>query len=147
MGTELALSLVGGFFALLGTALGALSERSRSRQEGLRRDGEWRRDQCNHAYSEAIYYLFKLQVSSASSGLTDKDVRQHLSEAQRYLSLLRAYVPDASVRSQLSRTVAELTALSEDGPSLSDRAKAARSVVENSLQSLWAPSIRSRAPE
>lgn len=147
METEFWVSLAGGFFALLGSALGALFERSRSRQEEQRRDAEWRRDQRNHAYSEAIYYLFKLQVSSASSDVTSKDVRQHLSEAQRYLSLLRAYVPDDGIHSQLSSASADLTALNDDSCSLSDRAKAARSIVENSLQTRWAPSIRSSAPE
>src|SRR4029434_6856794 len=86
-------ALVAGVLTLAGTVVNLYFETRRSREENRRRDAEWRREKCNEAYSQAIYYLFKLQVSSQSAAPTDKDVRQHLSEAQRFLALLQAYHP------------------------------------------------------
>ena len=86
--------------ALAGVLATAVFERRRIYEDNQRRDVEWRREKCNGAYSQAICYLFKLQVSSRSAGTGDKDVRQHLSESQRFLSLLQAIIRgNLSVRS------------------------------------------------
>ncbi len=56
-----------------------------------RSDKEWRRQELHDAYSGAFYYLVKLALSSLHATTRDKDVRQHFSEAQRYLILLDAH--------------------------------------------------------
>ena len=106
-------------------------------------DSEWRREKCNEAYSEAIYYLFKLQLSSVKNDLSDKDVRQHMSEAQRYLSLLQAYHPSDHEREQLRYAAEKLRAGVQAPDSISRSAETAREAVEHSLHSTWSPTVRS----
>ena len=138
----LAGAILAGVLSLAVTALNQLFDLRRVREEYLRRDTEWRREKCNEAYGQAIYYLYKLQVSNASHGVDDKDVRQHLSEAQRYLSLLQAYHPQPSIRAELERVnVALQTAPTVKG-GLSSEADEARHVVENLLQDDWSPKVR-----
>jgi hypothetical protein len=133
---------VGGIIALVGTVLAAIFESRRLQADASRRDKEWRREKCNEAYSQAIYYLFKLQVSAADGDLSNKEVRQHLSEAQRYLSLLQAYHPSAIERQRLSQASEQLRAGIQAPSSISMSVEAARSVVEHSLQSTWSPTVR-----
>lgn len=135
-------ALVAGVLTLAGSLLNMYFEARRTREENRRHDAEWRREKCNEAYSEAIYYLFKLQVSSQSQSLADKDVRQHLSEAQRFLALLQAYHPDESMRQELARVALGLQAAVATPGNLSSQAAEARRLVEGSLQSTWSPSIR-----
>ena len=59
---------VGGLIALIGTLLAAVFEDKRRQSDALRRDIEWRREKCNEAYSQAIYCLFKLQLSAVKNG-------------------------------------------------------------------------------
>ena len=42
------------------------------------------------AHSNCLYYLVKLGISAVTESTKDKEVRQHYTEAQRYLLLLRA---------------------------------------------------------
>jgi hypothetical protein len=135
-------ALVAGVLTLGGSVLNLYFETRRTREENRRRDAEWRREKCNEAYSEAIYYLFKLQVSSQSQGPSDKDVRQHFSEAQRFLALLQAYHPKDSMRQKLARVAVDLQASHAAPGNLSAKADEARRVVEESLQSTWSPNIR-----
>jgi hypothetical protein len=135
-------AMVAGALTLAGAIVSFLFQARHWRQESRKRDAEWRREKCNEAYSQAIYYLFKLQVSSAQNGLDDKDVRQHLSEGQRYLSLLQAYHPDADARRTLAVVAAALKdALHEPGD-ISAAAERACVAVEQSLQSTWSPTVR-----
>ena len=135
---------VGGLIALVGTLLAAVFEDKRRVADKLRRDDEWRREKCNEAYSQAIYYLFKLQLSSAQNDPSDKDVRQHLSEAQRFLSLLQAYHPKADQRDRLKLAAVTLRSGIAEPDSISKAASDARETVESSLQSTWSPSVRSQ---
>lgn len=122
--------------------LAAIFENRRRRADAQKRDSEWRREKCNEAYSHAIYYLFKLQISAATTDIADKDVRQHLSEAQRYLSLLQAYHPLADARKKLSHASEQLREGIRKPEGISKSAEAARNIVEHSLQSTWSPAVR-----
>ena len=133
---------VGGLIALFGTLLAAVFESKRRIADALRRDIEWRREKCNEAYSQAIYYLFKLQLSSAKNDTSDKEVREHLSEAQRFLSLLQAYHPLNDERQQLRRAAERLRTGIDVPSSISNAASEAREVVETSLHSTWSPAVR-----
>ena len=133
---------VGGVIALVGTLLSVVSDYWRRRAEMLRRDVEWRREKCNEAYSEAIYYLFKLQLSASRTDLVDKEVRQHLSEAQRYLQLLQAYHPSDRERAELKSAGDALRGGVLVPDTLAKAAESAMAIVENSLQSTWSPTIR-----
>lgn len=94
-------ALVAGLFALVGGAVGFLWQQQ-----------QWVRERLLAAYSNSIYYLFKLSVSSqdyldtlaeetkqrAQGGkitvdvaAAKKDLRQHLSESQRHLALLLSF--------------------------------------------------------
>lgn len=132
---------VGGLIALLGTLLAAIFDNKRQQADALRRDSEWRREKCNEAYSQAIYYLFKLQLSSAKNDPYDKDVRQHLSEAQRFVSLLQAYHPSSDQREHLKRAADTLRSGIDRPDSISKAASDARLVVESSLHRTWSPSV------
>lgn len=74
------------------------------RRDVRRRDLEWSREKLLESYSNCIYYLVKLGISSMSKSTEDKDVRQHFSEAQRYLNLLRAYHSPSDVAVEKLRT-------------------------------------------
>ena len=136
---------VGGLIALIGTLLAAILENKRRQSDTLMRAVEWRREKCNEAYSQAIYYLFKLQISAVNHDLSDKDVRQHISEAQRYLSLLQAYHPSDQERARLKQAAEVLRAGVQAPDSISKSAEAAREAVEHSLHSTWSPTVRSHA--
>jgi hypothetical protein len=146
LSNEVQAALIGAFVAgvltLAGSLVSLYFEARRTREESRRRDAEWRREKCNEAYSEAIYYLFKLQVSSQSQGPSDKEVRQHLSEAQRFLALLQAYHPDESMRQELARVALDLQGALAASGNLSFQAASARRLVKGSLQSTWSPKIR-----
>ena len=133
---------IGGLIALVGTMLSALFADRRLRAEALKRDVEWRREKCNEAYSQAIYFLFKLQSGVPSSDLIDEATIENLSEAQRYLSLLQAYHPRAKERIKLSEAAEHLKACAKGSVAVAVSAEAARSVVEHSLQSTWSPTVR-----
>jgi|PlaIllAssembly_1097288.scaffolds.fasta_scaffold74623_3 beta-phosphoglucomutase-like phosphatase (HAD superfamily) len=133
---------IGGLIALVGTMLSALFADRRLRAEALKRDVEWRREKCNEAYSQAIYFLFKLQSRASSDGLTDETAIENLSEAQRYLSLLQAYHPRAEERSKLSGAAEHLKACAKGSVAIALAAEAARNVVEHSLHSTWSPTVR-----
>lgn len=100
--TELYAALAGaiaaGIFALAGVAVGYLLEERRAIRQQVARDAEWTREKLYGAYSDCIYYLVKLAVSSTDRSTADKEVRQHYSEAIRYLNLLTGFhfgTPDA----------------------------------------------------
>jgi hypothetical protein len=133
---------IGGLIALAGTILSAVFEGRRLRAEGLKRDVEWRRAQCNEAYSQAIYFLFRLQRGVTSSGIVDDAAIENLSEAQRYLSLLQAYHPRADERANLLRAAEHLRLDTNAPEAIAKSAEAARTVVEHSLQSTWSPTVR-----
>lgn len=54
----------------------------------------WEREKLFNAYSDCIYYLVKLSMSAMAEKRDDKEVRQHLSESQRYLNILSLYNRD-----------------------------------------------------
>jgi len=73
-----------------------LDERAQRNKEWERErqiaNDEWVREKVVASYSEAIYYLVKLSMSSVSKEADrDKQVRQHVAESQRYLNLLGIY--------------------------------------------------------
>jgi hypothetical protein len=138
----LAGTVVAGGFALLGLWLTSRQEVERRTADEKRRDVEWRREKCNEAYSQAIYYLFKLHVSAQGAALSDKDVRQHLSEAQRYMSLLQAYHPDESQRKHLSEAAEPLLQHIDSPAELSSSAIITLTLVRDSLVRTWGPSLR-----
>jgi hypothetical protein len=124
--------LLNGVFALVGIIYAARNERSRRTESARREDLIWFRNAIAEAYSEALFYLFKLSVSSQTAPRTDKDVRQHLSEAQRNLLLLYAYQPDQSKRDALMEQV---NALDNEKSNLSAAATSAGTVVRTQFQS------------
>ena len=123
--------LLSGLFALIGMMASARNERLRREEVAHREDLIWFRNAIAEAYSQALYYLFKLSVSSTNSPRTDKDVRQHLSESQRYLLLLYAYQPDATKKTAL---MAEVTALDSATANLSTVATSAAATVRGQFQ-------------
>lgn len=135
-------ALIAGVLTLTGILLTSHVESRRMREETRKRDDEWRREKCNEAYSQAIYYLFKLEVSSQSQDINDKDVRQHLSEAQRFLTLLTAYHPHETIRKQLGAAALSFQPSAVSKGDISARAAQARNVVEQSLHSTFSPTIR-----
>jgi len=136
-------AFIGGLIALVGTIVSArYAERGR-RAEALKRDVEWRREKCNEAYSQAIYFLFRLQTGATSRGAVDEAAMESLGEAQRYLSLLQAYHPRAEERANLHDAAAHLKACAKGPEAVATAAEAARKVVEHSLQVTWSPTVRS----
>ena len=133
---------IGGLIALVGTLLSSLFADRRLRAEALKHDAEWRREKCNEAYSQAIYFLFKLQRCALSGALIDEAAIEDFSEAQRYLSLLQAYHPLAEERRKLAEAAEHLKSCANGAVAVAASAEAARSVVEHSLQSTWSPTLR-----
>jgi hypothetical protein len=84
----LAGAIAAGVFALVGVGVGYLLEERRAIRQQIARDAEWIRDNLFRTYSDCIYYLVKLALSSTERSASDKDVRQHYSEALRFLNLL-----------------------------------------------------------
>jgi hypothetical protein len=82
---------VAGLFAISSTAISHWREERKRREDFKRRDTEWLRDKILDAYSNSIYYLIKLSVSAVNKSTEDKEVRQHFTESQRHLLLLKAY--------------------------------------------------------
>jgi hypothetical protein len=134
-------ALLAGVFTMLGSWWTVRQEERRRGDEERRRNEEWRREKCNEAYSSAIYYLFKLQLSSRDNA-ADKDVRQHLSESQRYLALLEAYHPEPDIRQALQSAGKRLKEGSFDPSNLAGLAGKALEQVEYALQQTWAPGVR-----
>ena len=118
--------LISGFFALIGFWFHWRQERQRTLVEEQREHIVWLRNALAESYSQAIYYLFKLSVSATTAGRDDKDVRQHLSESQRYLLLLHAYHGDKVIRQRLLSSVA---VLDDQNKPLADSATAGVTVV------------------
>jgi len=92
---------IAGAVALIGGWLGR-------RHEVQRAETDWFREKLLEAYSNCIYYLVKLSLSASEKPTGEKekadnrkDVRQHFSESQRYLILLRAYHSVPSTVAQL----------------------------------------------
>jgi|GEM_PF-6801777 len=123
--------LLSGAFALVGMMAAARNERLRRADAARREDIIWFRNAIAEAYSQALYYLFKLSVSSTTAARTDKEVRQQLSESQRYLLLLYAYQADTAKKDAL---MAEVTALDSAEASLSTVAKSAATTVRSQFQ-------------
>src|SRR6266545_4247924 len=95
-------AIVGATGALVGATVAGgvalLSDWLSRKHEKERAEVAWFREKLLEAYSGCIYYLVKLSLSASEKPTTDKektenrkDVRQHFSESQRYLILLRAY--------------------------------------------------------
>lgn len=124
--------LLTGLFALFGMLLSAGLERRRRTEAASREDLIWFRNAIAEAYSQALYYLFKLSISSSTATRSDKDVRQQLSESQRYLLLLYAYQPDTKQKQALLNEVAALDNLAGN---LSVDATAAANTVRSQFQS------------
>lgn len=124
----LAGAIIAGVFAFV---VGWLAHR----REVRRRDMEWSREKLLECYSNCIYYLIKLSISSSKKSTEDKDVRQHFSEAQRYLVLLRAYhhSSDESV-ADLKKCSAGLADASDTTFQLSEAAEHAIEVVKSLME-------------
>jgi hypothetical protein len=119
--------LLSGLFALVAFWLNSRNEQARRTSLERREDLIWFRNAIAEAYSQAIYYLFKLSVSAASAGLDDKDVRQHLSESQRHLLLLHAYHARPEIKVHLLEAVREL----DTNGNLSDAATSGLKLVRD----------------
>jgi hypothetical protein len=124
----LAGAVLAGALAVLGNWL--------NRQHELRRSkSEWFRDKLLEAYSGALYYLMKLGISSMTKSAKDsRQVRQHYSEAQRYLLLLRAFSTRIADFEQLSNCVKDLVAHWDKPCLLAERADAASDIVQALLE-------------
>jgi hypothetical protein len=123
--------LLSGIFALVGMMATARNERLRREEAARREDIIWFRNAIAEAYSQALYYLFKLSVSSTTAPRTDKDVRQQLSESQRYLLLLYAYQADTGKKQAL---MSEVTALDSAAANLASVAANAGATVRSQFQ-------------
>jgi hypothetical protein len=84
-------AVVAGLFAVLAGLITHRKAIERFKAEADQRNQEWQREKLHDAYSNAIYYAFKAMLSTGSSEIGDKDVRQQVSETQRYLTLLGGY--------------------------------------------------------
>jgi hypothetical protein len=100
--------LLSGLFALFAFWLNSRSEQAKLVAAEHREDFIWFRNAIADAYSQAIYYLFKLSMSSAAAVPDQKEVRQHLSESQRYLLLLHAYHAESETKAKLLVAVNDL---------------------------------------
>jgi hypothetical protein len=111
------------------------------RHESQRSDNEWFREKLLEAYSNCIYYLVKLSISASERPAGDKekaanrkDIRQHFSESQRYLILLRAYHSDSQSVEALKATSHHLAEHWADAEKLPDVADTAVEVVKGLLE-------------
>jgi hypothetical protein len=77
-------SAVGSLVTALFTSLGW-------RQSERQRRIEWSREKVLEEYSNGIYYLTKLTITAGLQRPNDADLRQHYSEAVRWLGLLAAH--------------------------------------------------------
>lgn len=120
----LAGALIAGLFAL---CVGFLAHRRETRSQ----DALWIREKLFTVYSDCIYYLIKLSLSSATHSTSDKEVRQHFSEAQRFLNLLRGYHhADRAAATELLGCTRNLAAASEKTADLSTAADQALDTVK-----------------
>jgi len=123
--------LLSGVFAILAMVVSSRNERLRLRETAHREDVIWFRNAIAEAYSQSLYYLFKLSVSSASADRSAEKVRQHLSEAQRYLLLLHAYHVSSADRANIMQAV---NALDDQQKELSESAREAVTLVRKLFQ-------------
>jgi hypothetical protein len=138
--------VIGSLAAVAGSLLTHWLERGRARDERTQRDAEWRREQDRrddewfrervaNAYSDSVYYLVKLSVSARkASASDDKDVRQHFSEAQRHLILLRSYRADEDGIAKLVDCSVRLAEAVDKTIPMSKAAEAAVEVVKQLLK-------------
>jgi hypothetical protein len=138
---DLVWALVGVFFGALGSALITwyTTKKTVEHQKNI-----WVREKLLEAYSWCIYYLFKLGISSSTDPITNTDVRQHLSEAQRYLLLLAAYQTSDDAKNKLTHTLGRIeSAIGADkknantAPTVSAAAKSGHSDVKQLLEEDW----------
>lgn len=128
LSSEVWAALVGAFLAgLFSVGSGMLIHR----REVKTRYNQWVREQLFAAYSSSFYYLIKLSVSGETKSTTDKDVRQHFSEAQRFLNILRGYHAKSPDAARLQQCTADLAANSKNTPGLSVAADNALNVVKD----------------
>jgi hypothetical protein len=121
-------ALVGAFLAgLFSIGSGMLIHR----REVKTRYNQWVREQLFEAYSNSFYYLIKLSVSGEKKSTENKDVRQHFSETQRFLNILRGYHANSPEAVRLQRSTQELAANSKKSPELSVAADNALDVVKD----------------
>jgi hypothetical protein len=128
-------AMIGLAGAVLVGALALLSGWLSRQHELSRSKTEWFRDKLLEAYSGALYYLMKLGISAMTkSAKDDGEVRQHYSEAQRYLLLLRAFSTRTADFERLSTCVKDLVAHWDKPCLLAERADAASDVVQLLLE-------------
>jgi hypothetical protein len=105
------------------------------RRETRRRDVEWSREKLLECYSNCVYYLIKLSISSSKKSTDDKDVRQHFSEAQRYLILLSVYHhSDSATVAKLNDCNATLCTAADKTAELAEAADGAVEVVKSLME-------------
>ena len=105
------------------------------RRDTRRRDVEWSREKLLECYSNCVYYLVKLSISSSKKSTDDKDVRQHFSEVQRYLILLSAYHhSDPATVARLNQCNAELCFAADNTAKLSHAADDALEMVKSLME-------------
>ncbi|NUZ05980.1 hypothetical protein [Piscinibacter koreensis] len=95
---------------------------------------EWIRTTLFSIYSDAIYYLVKLSLSAPTNALGSKEVRQHFSEAQRFLNLLHCYHDPAGAAKELQERSRALAAASEQTVELATASEAALATVKALFQ-------------
>jgi len=118
LSSEVNAALAGGLLAgAISVGLSYLSHRreakercAAAREHDRAEHDRWLRDRMYDIYSQAIYYLVKLGTSAPNLPKDQKDVRQHFSECQRFLNLLRGYhatEPDAAAELQTATKALE----------------------------------------
>jgi uncharacterized membrane-anchored protein YhcB (DUF1043 family) len=114
--------------AIAGLVLGAILTLLTNERALAQHRSFWIREKLYENYSNAIYYLFKLEISSKAASLEDREVRQHYSEAQRFLHLLSAYQKHRDATTPFQ-------ALSDTLATASDDLATVRIAAENPLTS------------
>jgi hypothetical protein len=128
LSSEVWAALVGAFLAGLFSVFGGALLHHR---ETKSRYSQWVREQLFEAYSNSFYYLVKLSVSAETKTTADKDVRQHFSEAQRFLNILRGYHSRTSEEADLLKSTKDLEANSQKSPELSAAADRVLDIVKD----------------
>jgi len=108
--------------SVVGLVVGAAITLWTTERTLLAQKQQWKRDKLLHSYAEAIFYASKLQVSSENANRDPndkearKEVRQHVSETQRHLTLLSAFHGGSPRQIELTAAAASLAVTHRDEP-------------------------------
>lgn len=137
----LAGAAVAGVTTIVISVISYIRDEKQLREQHRQRSEEWFREKLAVSYSDCIYYLVKLTLSSMKHlPSDDKDVRQHFAESQRYLVLLRIYQTEESSSDEespaekLKNCNFALEQASDDCKKLSEAADAAANTVKEIME-------------